>query len=109
MGEAKKDYIKRVEEERKETLLNKKLCRKRLRNRRRLSNERLWQWLRAQFFEIKDRVLFVQHKNKQSREDFTLQQVRKKIESKFKVYSQKVESIEHLDRGCSGLVKKGIQ
>ena len=65
--------------------------------------------VKTKFFEIKDRVLFVQHKNKQPREDFTLQQVRKKIESKFKVYSQKVETIEHFDRGCSGLVKKGVQ
>lgn len=42
IDETKNDYIKLVEEKRKETLLNKKLYGKFLRNRRDLSDEKLW-------------------------------------------------------------------
>lgn len=42
IDETKNDYIKLVEEKRKEPLLNKKLYGKFLRNRRDLSDEKLW-------------------------------------------------------------------
>ena len=42
IDETKNDYIKLVEEKRKDTLLNKKLYGKFLRNRRDLSDEKLW-------------------------------------------------------------------
>lgn len=42
IDETKNDYTKLVEEKRKETLLNKKFYGKCLRNRRDLSDEKLW-------------------------------------------------------------------
>lgn len=42
IDETKNDYTKLVEEKRKETLLNKKLYGKCLRNRGDLSDEKLW-------------------------------------------------------------------
>ena len=64
VGENKVEYKKRVESERKERLVEKRLHGKFLKDVEQVADNRSWQWVRGDTWQRVWRLLYFQHRNR---------------------------------------------
>ena len=107
VGERKYDYVRRVDEERKERLREKALHGKYLREVEGVADGRSWQWLRAGYLaKSTEAFLFA------AQEQALRTRLRRKtiegedIAGECRVCGKVGESVGHLASGCSGLAQR---
>ena len=107
VGETKKEYKKRVQKERRENFLQKRLHGKFMRDVSEVADERSWQWLRAGYLGKGTEGFVFAAQEQALRTRFFRATIQKEtVDPKCRVCGKEVESVGHLASGCSGLAQK---
>lgn len=106
-GESKKEYTKRVQKERRENFLEKRLHGKFMRDVSEVADERSWQWLRAGYLGKGTEGFVCAAQEQALRTRFFRATIQKEaIDPMCRVCGKEVESVGHLASGCSVLAQK---
>ncbi|KXJ09461.1 Retrovirus-related Pol polyprotein from type-1 retrotransposable element R2 [Exaiptasia diaphana] len=107
VGETKKEYKKRVQKERRENFMQKRLHGKFMRDVSEVADERSWQWLRAGYLGKGTEGFVFAAQEQALRTRFFRATIQKEaVDPKCRVCGKEVESVGHLASGCSGLAQK---
>lgn len=110
VGETKMEYKNRIESERANNLLEKRLHGKFLRDVKEVADERSWQWLRAGYLNKGTEGYVCAAQEQALRTRFFRSSIQKEdIDQRCRVCSKEVESVGHLASGCSVLAQKAYK
>ena len=107
VGEKKADYVRRVDEERRERLREKALHGKFFREVEGVADGRSWQWLRAGYLaKSTEAFLFAAQEQGLRTRLFRKAIVGEDVVAECRVCGKSGESVGHLVAGCSGLAQR---